>query len=179
MKKIIKLIFGFILIQISLNCAEAIKDSKSSKAKLNKTKSWTRLKSILDKKTNTINKDKTKLMVVIDYITSSHIEPNKFKEIINPILEHDPNLIYKIDKNGRTPLMLAIHLGYEDKYEYLPELIEFLIENGAKAKINDGDNFGNTALQYADHRSLTAIKTVLKKNGSNGIENTHFNTRID
>jgi ankyrin repeat protein len=61
-------------------------------------------------------------------------------QIIRALLKDNPNLVFSIDDNGRTPLHLAAMLGHK-------ELAEFLLAN--KAEVNAKANAGFTPLHLA------------------------------
>jgi ankyrin repeat protein len=73
------------------------------------------------------------------------------------------------DLNGKTPLILSIEYRFNNNF--CIELIELLIENGAK--INHQDAYGLTALHYACERScLDVIDLLIRNNGDPSLQNT-------
>ena len=59
---------------------------------------------------------------------------------------------------GYTPLLLAVY------YDCHPEVVEFLINNGAEVNVTDDQ--GNSPLHYAKEKGRTTVVELLGSHGA-------------
>ncbi len=78
-------------------------------------------------------------------------------EIVEWLLSHGAQTQGKLEESGRNLLHLATLNGYAD-------IAEFLVDNGVD--IDTTDNWGKTALQYAEKYGHKKIATLLKTHGA-------------
>ena len=96
---------------------------------------------------------------------------------IEALIELDSNLIHKMYKNNWTLLHYAVDRTPKDKTE---EVLNFLLENGLKDKINAQAKEKSTALHLAvENNNLKAVKILLESGADKNIRNNGGNIPLD
>ena len=98
---------------------------------------------------------------------TGYYQKGDYKKAVAMLLGFHANINVKRKIDGRTPLILAV----ADKKK---EMIEFLIEQGAKVSVMD--NGGRTALDYALRQGDVDMATRLRREGARRGQGTRLDT---